>query len=565
MTDVTLEGALPANGPPPGVYSLVTRALVELGVARIFGLVGEDTVVFVADATAAGIEYLGARHEAGAVAMADGYSWASGELGVCTVTRGPGITNALTACRTAVQGGRRVLVITGDVPIGGGGPTFKNIDQGPLCRSVGLEYFPAATQAEVMTQLQAAAISANAGRPAVLAVAVDVLTSPLEGDPVLPPGLVPAPGVPVRAGPGTDDLERMVEVLRTSTHPLLLAGRGASSPVCRQLLMDLAERTGALLGTTLLTKGLFGGSPYDLGVVGGFPADPSIPLLGQVDAVLVFGAGLNTYTTAGGTLFQGASIVQVDIDPSRIGAVTEVDFGVVADTETTLRQLLDVVPLASTADAPFHQPDVLITLTHPPYSGSDNSSGDELDPCAVATTLDELLPDDRVLVLDSGRFTTAPGRFIGVRAPAGIRHTADGGSIGLGLGVALGAAIGRPDRTTTLFAGDGGFSMAIADLETAVRHHIPLVIVVMDDKAYGSERRLLLAAGLQPVQAQLPGVDFAAVARALGIDAATVRTVGELRVLAPELADRRSPFLIHCHIRPDVDVPRVAWPERSPR
>src|ERR1700744_5383597 len=107
--------------------------------------------------------------------MADGYAWGSGGLGVCTVTRGPGLTNALTACRTAVQGRRRVLVITGDVPVGGGGAAFKKIDQGPVCRAVGLEYFPATTAEEVAALFALAASSALAERPAVLAVPADVL------------------------------------------------------------------------------------------------------------------------------------------------------------------------------------------------------------------------------------------------------------------------------------------------------------------------------------------------------------------------------------------------------
>ncbi len=152
--------------PAPRVYSRITAELLALGVGDLFGLVGEDTVALVADASAAGIRYLGARHESGVVAMADGYAWASGGVGVGTVTRGPGITNALNACRTAVQARRRVLVITGDVPNGGGGPVLKNIDQGPVCRSVGLEYFAARAVADVVPQFRRAAAAAQQGRPA---------------------------------------------------------------------------------------------------------------------------------------------------------------------------------------------------------------------------------------------------------------------------------------------------------------------------------------------------------------------------------------------------------------
>jgi acetolactate synthase-1/2/3 large subunit len=469
------------------------------------------------------------------------------------------LTNALTACRTAVQGRRRVLVITGDIPVGGGGPAFKNIDQAPLCRSIGLQYFAARTSEEVADLFALAASSALAERPAVLAVPADVLDAPASSEPLRPrppAAEAPASGEPA---PRDDELRDVLAMLIRAERPLILAGLGASTDACRTMLLKLAERTGALVGTTLYAKGLFGDSEISLGVVGGYASDPAAPLLRDTDLVVAFGASLNTYTTAQRSLFAKAPIVQVDIDPDRIGAAIDVELGIVADAEVTLRGLLGLLPRRPGRRWPQHQPEVLASLKAPLNARPDRSTADEIDPGTLATALDLILPDDRVIVLDAGRFTGGPGRFIRVDRPGSVRHTADGGSIGLGMGTALGAAIARPDRPTVLFVGDGGMSMALADLETAARHSARLAIVVMDDRAYGSELRLLAAAGLPGDIATLPPMDFAAVARALGIEASTVHSAAELRDLGPRLRDFSAPLLVHCLIPRDAAVTRLTW------
>ena len=569
MTAGGNAAAIPGQASPAPVFDHVAQRLVEHRVGMIFGLVGEDTAALVTALSARGVRYLGTRHESAAVAMADGYSWATGGLAVATVTRGPGLTNALTACRTAVAGRRRVLILTGDVPTDGSGPFYKNLDQRAVCESVGLAYRRAAGPEQVLPELEAAIAAALAGRPALYAVPADLLHAampapgPIPGRPGGPAGAWPAPLAGQVPEPAVSDLDRVADLLAASSRPLLLAGRGACDPASRAALLGLAELSGALVGTTLLAKGLFRGSPYDLGVVGGFGTDRAAPLLAEVDLVVSFGASLNPFTTARGKLFRDATVVRIDSDPEAASAAgrpwpaypaSEV---VLADAPSFAAALL-----RRWRDGPGDRParphrlEALAALSSP-AAVEDASSAAGLDPVTIAAELDRCLPADRVVVLDSGRFMTAPGRFIEVLPPDGIRHSADGGSIGLGLGVALGAALGRPERCTVLFAGDGGTSMALADLETAARHRVPLVIVVLDDHAYGSEMGALARAGLRGDLARLPGIDFAAVARAVGIDALTVRTPGELASAAMSLAARPRPVVLHCLIRDDITVPRL--------
>jgi thiamine pyrophosphate-dependent acetolactate synthase large subunit-like protein len=543
--------------PLSAAYQALTRALLALETRAVFGVMGEDTAALTSDLIAAGIPYYGARHEAGAVGMADGYAWATGGLGICMVTRGPGVTNAATALRAAVGGHRQVLLITGEPPLDTDiRHDLKVLDQAAVCRAMGVEYFSVGHARELVERLREAVAAARAGRPATLAVPVNVLNGPpAEQEPPESAGELFRPEP---ASPSASDIDAVVRVLAQHSRPLVLAGRGACGPGVPKQLAALAERTGALLGTTLLAKDLFRGHRLDLGVVGGFASDSAYEQLREIDCVLAFGASLTPFTTGQRTLFAGAPVVQVDADPSKLGASFAVHLGIAADAGRTAQALLEAVGEAPAR--PLHAPENLARLAGPANAAPDASADGELDPRTVAATLDELLPDARTVILDSGRFMTSPGRFVRVGGPQDFRLTADAGAIGLGLGVALGAAAARAPRTTVLFSGDGGLSMALADLETATRHALPLVVVVMNDRAYGAERVHLEADGLPLDAADLPELDFAAIAAALRIQSASAGTVAELRAQAGAL-DRagRGPLLLDCRIRPDITATRLRW------
>jgi thiamine pyrophosphate-dependent acetolactate synthase large subunit-like protein len=400
---------------------------------------------------------------------------------------------------------------------------------------------------------------ADAGQPTVLAIGTDLFMEHVDGDGV---DASRATERPAGAGepPTVEALGRLTELLSASRRPLVLAGRGAVLSQAGPVLAELAERAGALLGTTLMAKDLFRGHPLDLGVVGSFASDPAAQLLGEVDCVLSFGASLTPFTTAQRSLFTRASVVQIDSDPARLGATFPIVFGVPADAALTARALAAQLPAPNGATArPFHQDETLQRLQRPLYGGPDESAGGELDPRTVALVLDRLLPRRRSVVLDSGRFMTSPARFIRVPGPEWFRLTAEAGSIAIGLGVALGATVARRDCANVLFVGDGALSMTLGDLETAARHALPVIVVVMNDRAYGAEWVHLEADGLPSGYAVLPEIDFAAAAGALGLEAVTARTLADLEALAGRLAQRSEPLIIDCRIRQDITAARLRW------
>ena len=532
--------------------------LARLGVQHVFNLMGEDTAPLV---TALAHEHRAAvfttRHESAAVMAADSYAWATNDLAVCVLSHGPGFSNGLTALTTAARSHRKVLLIAGhDARNSGMRPEVKRSDQAALAAAAGAAFFVVRDVADAVATLHDAAESAASGRTAVLLVPADVLNAEVD---IVPSsrharrGTAPE-GAPVPA-PTPEDLARVAAMLRNARKPLIVAGRGALH--AKGELVQLAERTGALLGTSLLGHGLFHANPLNVGIVGGWASDSVRPLLDEFDAVVVFGASLNSFTMAFGNLFRRATIMQVDIDRARLGANHPVAVAVVADSKEMADALLSVIEMKPNPE--LHRPEVLERIRQPLYMGDDESVDGKADPRVLASLLDQMLPDARTVVTDGGHFMGFPGMYMHVREPSRFRTTASFASIGLGIGAALGVAVARPEEQIVLFVGDGGLMMSLGDLETLARYQVPIVVVVMDDGALGAERHFLDLMGLSNEQSVFGDVDFAAAARALGIASATVRSADDLQAVASEIGRKRgSPFLLDCKIRGDL---RARWLE----
>jgi len=179
-----------------------------------------------------------------------------------------------------------------------------------------------------------------------------------------------------------------------------------------------------------------------------------------------------------------------------------------------------------------------------------------LDPRAMTVALDRSLPSDRVVVTDAGHFFGNPCTYMGVRDARSFVCGIDFGSIGLGIGMAMGACVADPSRPTVLFAGDGGLLMSLGDLDTAVRYRLPVLVVVMNDAAYGSELQIMRLWKLPEHLATFPSTDFAALASAFGMPSFRATTLPELERALSEVRLDEGPALIDCAVSRDV---RAAW------
>jgi len=540
-------------------YEALAHDIKSLGTEAVFGLMSDDTALLVTTLDSMGVKFHGARHENNACAMAEGYAAATGKLGIAILGRGPATANAIHGATYAQRTGSRVLLIFGDNPStppapNGVGPDTKAFNSATVLQAAGIRTF-VATDSQTARRTMAQAIAATRQGAVALMLPMNVQFGTI--DPAATdPGTFPEPALarkPARAAA----VQAAAALLAKSRRPLFLCGLGAHRAGAREALIRLADHVGAALATTLKAKDMFRGHPFDCGVVGSFSNAGGRRLIDQADCVVVFGAGLNQRTTSFGTSIPAdVPLIQVDAVRTNIGRWFHADVALVADVKQVAEQLMEALPARPDADKPLRSDELRRWLADFDLASEfqPQPTPRTMDPRSLGLELDRLLPPDRNLVYDAGNFLQVVP-YVSVKGPAYIKQASDFSSIGMGFGTALGYARGTPDRTTVLFIGDGSFLMTMGELETVVREDIPLVIVLMNDCAYGAELHYLKMRNMPVQMSVFPDIDYAPVAEAFGFQTATVRTLDELRALAPMLAKPDGPILLDCKINGNIAAP----------
>jgi thiamine pyrophosphate-dependent acetolactate synthase large subunit-like protein len=534
------------------VAEAVGRALAGLGVDTVFGLMGSGNLVVTNALRDAGARYYGARHECGAVCMADGYGRVSGRLAACSVHQGPGLTNTVTGLTEAAKSRTPLIVLAPEMPSAAVRSNFR-IDQVGLVEAVGATaervHGPQTAMADVARAVRRARVERRA---VVLMLALDVQAAECP-DGAAPAALGP-PLAPPR--PAESAVAALADLLAGARRPAIVAGRGAVLAGAGPALRALGELTGALLATSAVANGLFAGDPYDLGISGGFASPLAARLLGEADVVVAFGAALNPWTTSHGKLLASdAAVVQVDLDEEAIGAHRPVALGVVGDAAATAQALVAALAGRAPAGAARRTPKLAAQIAarrwrDEPYD--EGATAGVLDPRTLSIALDDLLPAERTVVVDSGAFMGWPSMYLRVPDAAGFVFPQAFQCVGLALGNAIGAAIARPDRLTVAALGDGGALMALPELETLGRLGLPILVVIYDDAAYGAEVHHFAPMGEAVDLAQFPDTDFEGLARAAGCHALTARSLDDLGALRDWLAAPDRPFVLDAKVDPAI-------------
>ena len=531
------------------VAEAVGRALAREGVGAVFGVLGSGNLVVTNALRDAGVPFVAARHEGGAICMADGYARVSGELAACSVHQGPGLTNAVTGLTEAAKSRTPLLVLAADTPAAALRSNFR-IDQAALVEAVGAVAERVHGAATAMADVARAARRARIERRAV------VLMLPLDVQAEAVPERVPElPAAPRIAPPhpAADAVAQLAALLGAAERPAIVAGRGAVLAGAGPALRALAERAGAVLATSAVANGLFRGDPFDVGIAGGFSSPLAARLLRESDVVVAFGAALNQWTTRHGTLFApDAHVVQVDLDAAALGAHRPVDVAVAGDAAATAEALLDALePRAAGRRTPALAAEIAAHgWREEPYA--ESTAAGRIDPRTLSIALDDLLPEERTVVVDSGHFMGWPSMYLRVPDAAGFVFPQAFQCVGLGLGNAIGAALARPDRLTVAALGDGGALMSLPELETLGRLGLPLLVVVYDDEAYGAEVHHFRPLGHAVDLAQFPPADLAALAEAAGCRGLEVHGVADLDGVRDWLERRDGPLLVDAKVDPDL-------------
>ncbi|WP_340100449.1 thiamine pyrophosphate-binding protein [Salinibaculum salinum] len=547
------------------ISDVIIRYLVEEEVETLFSLMAEDVMGITATAQeewSDDLSVVETRHEQMAMAMADGYARSTDDIGVCVVGRGPAIAQTGTALGTANVNGSQLLVITGETPMSSLGG-LKYFEQetflGPLTEDV----MSVRDEEALLPTFRDAFRRLRRERgPIVVQVPWDLMDSETDlsvewetdnfGTEAIDPNAA-------RAHPNEASVREAVDLYLDSdatVPPLILAGRGAVESDAKEAIEDLAERTSALLATTLQAQGYFSNHPFSLGFPGTFGSNIANESITQSDFVLAVGCSLNNHTTDMGRLVDEATVVHINNDPAHIERDTPVDLGIVGDARETVAEMeRELADLDMDFSGKFWTESTERRIADAsPWD--DTEFVDEpgrMDPRELMDVLDAVLPEDRLVITDAGHFLNWAIDGITIPHPDDYMWTLDFGAIGVGFPMGIGAAWQEDERTPVTFVGDAGFLMSLQTLDTMARYDIPSIVVVVNDDALGSEYQQLKNRGISPDAAVAEAPNLAALARDFGVEAHTVESADDLGELDETLSTRPTgPVVLDCKVDRDV-------------
>jgi thiamine pyrophosphate-dependent acetolactate synthase large subunit-like protein len=491
------------------------------------------------------------------------YARKNGDVGVATVTCGPGVTQLITALPAAVRAHLPLVVFAGEAPLKSGWYN-QEIDQAPLITATGAAYHRLHMPERMPVAVRDAFLQARRERrPVVIGVPFDLQSRPWDGAADLPrPSreLLPRPSP---MPPHPDDVASAAKLLAGAERVVVLAGLGAVEAGAGAACRALAARTGGLLSTTLPARGLFHDDPFCIGISGSYTPEVGIEYLAQADFVIAVGCSLAYHAGGGGQLWPKAKMLQIDIDPVAVSQGQEVArHHLRADARLGVEALTAAMTEAlrgrSGGRSASWRSDAMAARIRDskPDSYTFEIEPGLLDPRRVVEALEEALPHEWEMVNSGGHcswfFAQMPSRaqekFLTIR---------EFGAIGNGISFAMGVAAARPDRTVVLFDGDGSLMMHVQELETIKRHRLNILIVVMNDGAYGSEVHKLRSEGMLEDGSVFGYCDFAGIARGFGLAGKTFKNLDELPKLVAQLAASGGAAVWDFHVSDKVVSPTI--------
>jgi acetolactate synthase I/II/III large subunit len=541
------------------ICEAVARAVaLECPDAPVFSLIGDANLPIVGALDRhTNLPQSFARDEGAAVAMADGYAQATGGLGIATVTSGPGLTHAATSLLGASRINTPTVVVAGDTPMRrpSGIQEMQSFDQRRFVEACEAYFHGLRSPLSVADDIANAFYRARTERqPVVLSVPLDLQNADVADDWKYEPSISACERLPLE--PGADALRKMVHIVKGAQRPLILAGRGAARSGARDDLRRLGDQMGALMGTTLLAKGLFDADPWNIGVVGGFSSPAAMDLIRNADVVVAFGAELGHFTTQAGSLLRDRRVVRIDVTPfAKTMAPADV-FDLQADARAAAAALC--LAVQDEARTGFRTADTRARLSAPVSVGGPAIRGNLVDPRRLMGDIGPALPDDTQIVVGGGHFWSFPCMFLKQPARGSFFCPLGAAAVGQALPFGIGVAMGSMPRPVMVIEGDGSLLMNIQELDTAARHGFAIVMVIMNDGALTAEALKLRAQDYNENLAVYPTPDFAAIARGFGWKAVTVDGRDDVGAILARHAWGEGPLLIDARISREVVIDPVS-------
>ena len=536
---------------------ILVECLKEQGVDTIFGYPG-GAVLNIYDELyhhQNEIRHILTSHEQGASHAADGYARATGKVGVCLATSGPGATNLVTGIATAYMDSIPMVAITGNVGKSLlGKDSFQEVDIRGVTMPITKHSFIVKDVEDLAPTLRRAFKIAQTGRPGP--VLVDI-TKNATADKTEYEKMAPAPIARVCDKMTEEDLEKAVKMIRKAKKPLIFVGGGAVLADAQEPLKEFAEKVDAPVVDSLMGKGAFDGNdPRYLGMLGMHGTKTSNLTTQECDLLIVVGARFSDRVTGNTKTFASqAKILQIDVDPAEVNKNVKVSGSVLGDVQVVLGKLNEML------ENQYHKEwmdRVMARKDAMPMS----YPGDHLTGPYIIEKMYELTDGEAIVATDVGQHQMWAAQYYRYKRPHSLLTSGGLGTMGYGLGAAIGAKVGCPDKIVFNVAGDGCFRMNMNELATAARYNIPVIEVVCNNSVLGMVRQWqTLFYGKRYSQTVLnDGVDFVKVAEALGVKGYLVTTKEELEAALKEAIASNKQALLNCIIDPDDKV----WPMVAP-
>ncbi|MFL4981555.1 MAG: thiamine pyrophosphate-binding protein [Xanthobacteraceae bacterium] len=536
------------------IYEALAEAFAAEGVDTHFTLMGDGNMHWAAAMkNLDGMATFAVRHEHCACAMAMGYHLATGKVGVASVTCGPGFTQIATALTVASRGRIPLVVFAGEAPINA---RWYNqaFDQPPLAAATGAHYISAHSPQRMYQHVREAFyVARHERKPVVLGVPYDLQKQPLPNLGAYQPSSTVLPHVEPMP-PSPRQVDELVDKLTRAQCPIVLAGRGVMRSGAQKEVEELAERSGALLATTLLARGMFDHNPFSLGIAGGFARDIAVEVGARADLVVAIGTSLNYYTVDGGNMFPKAEVAQIDVEPLGLrNGLKAADLYLRADAKLAVVEVLK--KLRAGGAARIRSDELARRIREEPADGAEFAvEPGLLDPRRAIEALDRVIPKDYDSVSGSGHQSYFHSVMRG-RKPENYHAIREFGAIGNGISLAIGVAAGKRNGKVVLFDGDGSFLMHVQELETVKRHGLKLLFCILNDGAYGSEIHKLRADGVDASGAIFGRTDLAAIAQGFGLRGANVADVTQFKPLFDAFAAQDTAEVWNIHVSDRVVSP----------
>ncbi|MEG3223970.1 MAG: acetolactate synthase, large subunit, biosynthetic type [Methanobacteriales archaeon Met13] len=536
----------------------IIQSLADQGVEVVFGYPGGVLLPLYDEIYDSDLRHILVRHEQCAAHAADGFARASGKVGVCIGTSGPGATNLTTGIATAYMDSSPVVALAGQVATHLiGNDAFQEVDTLGITMPITKHSFQAMDPAEIPPMMKSAFYIASTGRPGpvVLDLPKDVQEAEFEYPETVE---IELPGYrPTRKG-NPRQVKRAADVIIKAKKPVILAGGGVIISGSSPELGKFSELIGAPVTTTLMGKGSFPEDhPLSLGMLGMHGRKVANFLIDDCDCLIAIGCRFSDRTTGDVTKFApNAQIVHIDVDPAEIGKNVDVDLPLVGDAKTILVHLIKEIKNNRertkkwVAHVKEFRSSCMPRLTFDDFP---------LKPQQVIKEISETVNDDTILTTDVGQNQMWMAHYFTSRIPRKFISSGGLGTMGFGFPAAMGAKVALPEEDVVAVCGDGGFLMVCQDLATVREYDIPVVVCVLDNRYLGMVaqwQKLFYEERISHTRlGEVP--DFVKLAEAFGVNAYRAEKPGEVKETLNDAIKSGEPSLIDIIIDPHENLPMV--------